>query len=147
MLDFLQFFLSTMSNFPILCKIVKNPDGMVCPMICPCGPMEFRCNGPPSTDGCPSADTCMPKMKDANGMFCPDKCPCGPNEMSCPGPEDPNSTCPAHTRSTCIPNQMGNCPGVCPTFCQPGEIVCPGKPDSNGCMMPGSCMPVGGQCP
>ena len=46
---------------------------------------------------------------------------------------------------------MGNdgveCPGMCPTQCAPGDMMCPGGMDGNGCMMPDTCTPEGTECP
>ena len=52
-----------------------------------------------------------------------------------------------------IGNDGNACPVACPIVCPPGDMVCPGGMDHNGCQMPGTCGPAspigndGNACP
>jgi hypothetical protein len=36
-------------------------------------------------------------------------------------------------------NDGSSCPMTCPTDCGPGELICPGGVNSNGCPLPDLC--------
>ena len=81
-----------------------SPCPYFCPTMCPQG--QNSCPGLSDANGCPMADTCMPKTFGTDGNECPiaGSCPvnCPNDHFSCDGGFDDNG---CKKPNTCVPNQ------------------------------------------
>ena len=80
----------------------------MCKAFCPhdCPSDSTKCPGGTDSNGCPMADTCMPKTFGTDGNECPiaGSCPvkCPNDHFSCDGGFDDNG---CKKPNTCVPNQ------------------------------------------
>ena len=72
---------------------------------------------------------------------CPAHPECKDDEMPCPTAW-PNPEDPCGAPMGCVPNQVGDCWNVCPTFCGPEEMHCAAHmPEGSTCPVADFCMP------
>jgi len=78
---------------------------------------------------------------------CPAHPECKDDEMPCPTAW-PNPEDPCGAPMGCVPNQVGDCWNVCPTFCGPEEMHCAAHmPEGSTCPVADFCMPKDSFCP
>ena len=119
-------------------------DDRICPRYCELD--EYKCPVKAPENGCNVPEECIQQEIDIYGELCPFHCPeiCFEDQVLCPGHPIDEQGCTGqpqcYNRTTNKNETTCSDISICPTYCEPDEMLCEQGIDHDGCRKPGLCI-------